>query len=141
MTSGFLQACSSGCQVNTALTLAGWGSISQAVFPAAGLVVSAAGNRSPKVMGVADTERVAAQLRALRKAAGTITGHASEAGGEGARDILTDVLSVFGSDVGLHWVISRWARLAVPGPLALPALLAVAAAVAVVAAYRIRRGG
>jgi hypothetical protein len=54
-------------------------------------------------MAMADTERVAARARALREAAGTITGHASEAGGEGARDMLTDVLSVFGSDAGLQW--------------------------------------
>jgi hypothetical protein len=54
-------------------------------------------------MAMADTERVAARVRALREAAGTITGHAGEASGEGARDILTDVLSVFGSDVGLQW--------------------------------------
>ena len=52
---------------------------------------------------MADTERVAARVRALREAAGSITGHASEAGGEGARDMLIDVLSVFGSDVGLQW--------------------------------------
>lgn len=52
---------------------------------------------------MADTERVAARARALREAAGTTTGHASEAGGEGARDMLTDVLSVFVSDVGLQW--------------------------------------
>ena len=55
---------------------------------------------------MADIERVAAGARALREAAGTITGHASEAGGEGARDILTDALSVFGSDVGLQRAIS-----------------------------------
>ena len=52
---------------------------------------------------MADTEWVAARARALREAAGTITGHASEAVGEGARYMLTDVLSVFGSDVGLQW--------------------------------------
>ena len=57
-------------------------------------------------MAIADIERVAARERALHEAAGSITGHASEAGGEGARDMLTDVLSVFGSDVGLQWVIS-----------------------------------
>jgi DNA segregation ATPase FtsK/SpoIIIE, S-DNA-T family len=54
-------------------------------------------------LNMADTERVATRARALREAAGTITGHAAEDAGEGARDVLTDVLSVFGSDAGLQW--------------------------------------
>jgi DNA segregation ATPase FtsK/SpoIIIE, S-DNA-T family len=48
-------------------------------------------------------ERIAVRARALREAAGTITGHAAEADGEGPRDVLTDVLSVFGTDAGLQW--------------------------------------
>jgi S-DNA-T family DNA segregation ATPase FtsK/SpoIIIE len=52
---------------------------------------------------MADTERVAVRARALREAAGTLTGHAAEDAGEGTRDVLTDVLSVFGSDAGLQW--------------------------------------
>jgi hypothetical protein len=42
-------------------------------------------------MAMDDTERMATPARALHEAAGTITGHSSEAGGEGARDMLTDV--------------------------------------------------
>jgi DNA segregation ATPase FtsK/SpoIIIE, S-DNA-T family len=48
-------------------------------------------------------ERVAVRARALREAVGTVTGHASDSGGEDARDVLTDVLAVFGSDSGLQW--------------------------------------
>jgi DNA segregation ATPase FtsK/SpoIIIE, S-DNA-T family len=48
-------------------------------------------------------ERIAVRARALREAAGTITGHAAEGADEGPRDVLTDVLSVFGSDAGLQW--------------------------------------
>ncbi len=48
-------------------------------------------------------ERIAIRARALREAAGTLTGHALEDAGEGPRDVLTDVLSVFGSDAGLQW--------------------------------------
>jgi DNA segregation ATPase FtsK/SpoIIIE, S-DNA-T family len=54
-------------------------------------------------LNMADTERVAARARALREAAGTVTGHAAEGADEGARDVLTDVLAVFGSDAGLQW--------------------------------------
>jgi hypothetical protein len=55
-------------------------------------------------------ERIAIPARALRKAAGTLTGHAAEDAGEGPRDVLTDVLSVFGGDAGLQWgdVASRF---------------------------------
>jgi hypothetical protein len=74
-------------------------------------------------MAIADIERVAARARALHEAAGSITGHGSEAGGKGARDMLTDVLSVFGSDVGLQRLISppgspRGCRPAGPGRVA-----------------------
>ena len=48
------------------------------------------------------TERVAVRARALREAAGTLTGHAAELAGE-PRDVLADVLAVFGSDAGLQW--------------------------------------
>ncbi len=54
-------------------------------------------------LNMADAERAAIRARALREAAGTITGHASGAGSEGARDVLADVLAVFGSDAGLQW--------------------------------------
>jgi DNA segregation ATPase FtsK/SpoIIIE, S-DNA-T family len=47
-------------------------------------------------------ERIAIRARALREAAGTVTGHALETG-EGPRDVLTDVLAVFGGDAGLQW--------------------------------------
>ena len=47
-------------------------------------------------------ERIAIWVRALREAAGTVTGHALENGGEGPRDVLTDVLAVFGGDSGLQ---------------------------------------
>jgi DNA segregation ATPase FtsK/SpoIIIE, S-DNA-T family len=49
------------------------------------------------------TERVAIRARALREAAGTVTGHALEGAGEGPRDVLTDVLAVLGGDAGLQW--------------------------------------
>ena len=48
-------------------------------------------------------ERIATRARALREAAGTLTGHALEGADEGVRDVLTDVLAVFGSDAGLQW--------------------------------------
>jgi DNA segregation ATPase FtsK/SpoIIIE, S-DNA-T family len=54
-------------------------------------------------LNMADAERAATRARALREAAGTVTGHATEAADEGARDVLTDVLAVFGSDAGLQW--------------------------------------
>jgi DNA segregation ATPase FtsK/SpoIIIE, S-DNA-T family len=54
-------------------------------------------------LNMADTERIATRARALREAAGTITGHAAAAGDEGLRDVLTDVLAVLGSDSGLQW--------------------------------------
>jgi DNA segregation ATPase FtsK/SpoIIIE, S-DNA-T family len=48
-------------------------------------------------------ERAAIRARALREAAGTITGHATGAEDEAARDVLTDVLAVFEGDAGLQW--------------------------------------
>jgi S-DNA-T family DNA segregation ATPase FtsK/SpoIIIE len=54
-------------------------------------------------LNMADAERVAARARALREAAGTVTGHATGTEDEGPRDVLTDVLSVFGTDAGLQW--------------------------------------
>jgi S-DNA-T family DNA segregation ATPase FtsK/SpoIIIE len=54
-------------------------------------------------LNMADAERIAVRARALREAAGTLTGHAAEDAGEGPRDVLTDVLAVFGADGGLQW--------------------------------------
>jgi DNA segregation ATPase FtsK/SpoIIIE, S-DNA-T family len=54
-------------------------------------------------LNMADAERTAVRARALREAAGTVTGHATGAGDEGTRDVLTDVLACFGSDAGLQW--------------------------------------
>jgi DNA segregation ATPase FtsK/SpoIIIE, S-DNA-T family len=62
-------------------------------------------------LNMADAERVAIRARGLREAAGTITGHASGAEAEGPRDVLADVLAVFGSDAGLQWADAA-ARLA-----------------------------
>ena len=62
-------------------------------------------------LNMADAERAAIRARALREAAGTITGHATGTGDEGARDVLADVLAVFGSDAGLQWADAA-ARLA-----------------------------
>jgi S-DNA-T family DNA segregation ATPase FtsK/SpoIIIE len=52
---------------------------------------------------MADTERAAVRARALREAAGTLSGHALEGGDGGTRDVLADVLAVFGGDAGLQW--------------------------------------
>jgi S-DNA-T family DNA segregation ATPase FtsK/SpoIIIE len=56
-------------------------------------------------------ERVAIRARALREAAGTLTGHALDGGSEGPRVVLADVLAIFGTDAGLQWadVASRLA--------------------------------
>jgi S-DNA-T family DNA segregation ATPase FtsK/SpoIIIE len=54
-------------------------------------------------LNMADAERVAVRARALREAAGTVTGHALDGADEGARDVLADVLACFGSDAGLQW--------------------------------------
>jgi hypothetical protein len=44
------------------------------------------------------------RARALREAAGTLTGHAAEQNSETARDVLTDVLA---GDAGLQWATPR----------------------------------
>src|SRR5262249_33812128 len=54
-------------------------------------------------LNMAATERAAARARALREAAGTVTGHAAELDGQAPRDVLTDVLAVLGTDTGLQW--------------------------------------
>ena len=61
------------------------------------------------------TERVSVRARALREAAGTITGHAAEQDGGELRDVLADVLAVLGSDAGLQWADAA-ARLAARFP-------------------------
>ena len=48
-------------------------------------------------------ERIAVRARALREAAGTLTGHAFEDAGEGPRNVLTDVPAILGTDAGLQW--------------------------------------
>jgi len=51
-----------------------------------------------------DTERVARRARALREAAGTLSGVAlGEDDETPRRDVLADVLEVFAGDSGLHW--------------------------------------
>ncbi len=55
-------------------------------------------------LNTADTERVAKRARALREAAGTLSGVAlGEADAERQRDVLADVLDVLGADSGLQW--------------------------------------
>ncbi len=54
-------------------------------------------------LNMADAERIAIRARALREAAGTLTGHALDGADEGPRDVLADVLAVFGGDAGLQW--------------------------------------
>jgi DNA segregation ATPase FtsK/SpoIIIE, S-DNA-T family len=50
------------------------------------------------------TERVAKRARALREAAGTLSGVAlGEDDSTARRDVLADVVDVFGGDNGLHW--------------------------------------
>ena len=50
------------------------------------------------------TERVAKRARAIREAAGTLSGVAlGEADDAPKRDVLADVLEVFATDNGLHW--------------------------------------
>ena len=52
----------------------------------------------------ADTDRVAKRARAIREAAGTLSGVAlGEDDQPERRDVLADVLAVFGDDNGLHW--------------------------------------
>jgi DNA segregation ATPase FtsK/SpoIIIE, S-DNA-T family len=62
------------------------------------------------------TERVAARARALREAAGTLTGVAADlADGEAPRDVLADLAAVLGPDAGIHWAEAA-ARLAARFP-------------------------
>jgi DNA segregation ATPase FtsK/SpoIIIE, S-DNA-T family len=52
----------------------------------------------------ADTERVAKRARALREAAGTLSGVAAgEDDGTPRRDVLADILAVFGPGPAAHW--------------------------------------
>jgi hypothetical protein len=60
------------------------------------------------------TPSAAIRARALREAAGTITGHASGTDPETARDVLTDVLAVLGGDAGLQWADLAAAVVPVP---------------------------
>ena len=53
-----------------------------------------------------DAERILTAARALRERAGTLTGMAAGLGAAtAARDVLGDVLSVFGADPGLQWAV------------------------------------
>ena len=53
-----------------------------------------------------DAERILTAARALRERAGTLTGMAAGVeAGTAARDVLADVLAVFGDDPGLHWQV------------------------------------
>ena len=55
-------------------------------------------------LNAADAERVAKRARALRQAAGTLSGAAlGEDDSEPQRDVLADVLDVFAGDSGLQW--------------------------------------
>ncbi|MFG2002116.1 hypothetical protein ACGFNU_23490 [Spirillospora sp. NPDC048911] len=51
-----------------------------------------------------DAEKILTAARRMRERAGTLTGYAAnEATGTPDRDVLGDVLAVFGGDPGLHW--------------------------------------
>ena len=53
-----------------------------------------------------DTEEILTAARVLRERAGTITGMAAGQDTTApARDVLADVLAVFGADTGLHWPV------------------------------------
>ena len=55
-------------------------------------------------LNTADTERVAIRARAIREAAGTLSGVAlGEVDTTPARNVLADVAEAFGSDTALHW--------------------------------------
>lgn len=69
-----------------------------------------------------DAEKILIAARQLRERAGTLSGYAAgQAAGREERDVLADVLAVFGSDAGLHWAVlaerlagqfpDRWAGL------------------------------
>jgi hypothetical protein len=64
-----------------------------------------------------DTERILVAARQLRQRAGTLTGMAAglEANVD-ERDVLADVLQVFGTDAGLHWpVLAERLNTQIPG--------------------------
>ena len=53
-----------------------------------------------------DAERILVAARAMRERLGTLTGYAAGIEADtGARDVLADVLAVFGADAGLHWAV------------------------------------
>ena len=56
-------------------------------------------------------ERVAARARALREAAGTLSGIALGGAADAPRDVIADLAAVFGTDTGLQWAEAA-ARLA-----------------------------
>ena len=73
-------------------------------------ILRAASDASPTVRGYLadgqDTEKILTAARALRLRAGTLSGMAAgEETGRAARDVLADILAVFGSDTGLHWPV------------------------------------
>jgi S-DNA-T family DNA segregation ATPase FtsK/SpoIIIE len=74
----------------------------------AGIGYQVGAGPSPQVvrtfyLDMAATERAATRARALRQAAGTVTGHAAELDSQAPRDVLADLLAAFGSDTGLQW--------------------------------------
>jgi hypothetical protein len=62
-----------------------------------------------------DAERILAAARAHRQAAGRLSGMALGEAEPVSRDVLADVLAVFGADAGLHWAVLA-ARLAAQMP-------------------------
>ena len=52
-----------------------------------------------------DAEKILRAARALRERAGTLSGMALGESDPAERDVLADVLAVFGSDSGLHWAV------------------------------------
>jgi S-DNA-T family DNA segregation ATPase FtsK/SpoIIIE len=51
------------------------------------------------------TRKIAARARGLREAAGVLSGYALDEEGSGERDVIADVLAVFGTNPGLHWEV------------------------------------
>jgi S-DNA-T family DNA segregation ATPase FtsK/SpoIIIE len=79
-------------------------------------ILRGAGDRSPTVRTYLadgrDAEKILTAARMLRERAGTLSGMAAgESTGAAARDVLADLLAVFGGDAGLHWAEAA-ARLA-----------------------------
>lgn len=58
-------------------------------------------------LNIEATRRIASRARGLREAAGVLSGYAlaEEDGDAAPRDVLNDVLEVFGTDPGLHWQV------------------------------------